>query len=150
MTFSAASVADLIGFLFTSPVIHRSVNVLQSNHPAKPLQPTSRGSQHVCQPYLRHSSTSSWYLARFPPLASSICSSQGTVSSSKIHYLVESETMIMSGRSCVDVLLVRIFSRLSRSTSSCQSVAVAKRPDFTLGCGWAFSPALRNLMVFGL
>lgn len=56
VTFSAASVADLITFLFASPVIPNSLNTLQSDRPANPLQPTSEGSQRVCQPCLLHSS----------------------------------------------------------------------------------------------
>lgn len=31
-----------------------------------------------------------------------------------------------------------------------QSVVVVRRPDFALGCGWTFSPTLRNLMVLAL
>lgn len=84
------------------------------------------------------------------PLAPGTWRSQGTVISSKINCLVKSETMIMSGQSCVDIILVGIFSRLPRSTSSCQSVAVVRRSDFALGCGWTFSPVLRNLMVLAL
>lgn len=148
--FCAASVADLIAFLLAFPVMPRFLNTLQSDRPANPLQPTSIGSQRVCQPCLLHSSTSSWYLARFLSLASSMRSSQGTLSSNKISCLVESENIITSGRSLVDIILVGIFSCFPRSTSICQSVAVVRRPDFALGCGRAFSPALRNLMLLGL
>lgn len=71
---------------------------------------------------LAPSSTSSWYLVRFLLFAFFMCSSQGTVSTRMISWFVESDTMIVSARSRVEVILVGDFSCLPRSASCFQSV----------------------------
>ena len=58
---SAASVMDLMAFLFAAPVMPSGVKALQSDQPTKPLHPSSVGLQKAHQPWLQHSSTSSWY-----------------------------------------------------------------------------------------
>ncbi|CAG13001.1 unnamed protein product, partial [Tetraodon nigroviridis] len=68
----------------------RRLKALQSDLPAKPLPPTSIGRHLARHPSLRQSSTSSAYFSPFLSYASSILSSQDTVSSSKITCLDDS------------------------------------------------------------
>lgn len=73
-----------MAFLLHAPVMPRRLYALHNDFPAKPLPPTSVGKHLTCHPHLQHPSPSSAYLSLFLSLASSICSSQGTVSSSVI------------------------------------------------------------------
>lgn len=77
----------------------KTVNTLQRNCPATPQQSTSRGSLQAFPPCLLLLSTSSWYMACFLSLASSIRSSQGTVRERLINCLMKSNTLIISGQS---------------------------------------------------
>ena len=137
-----------MALLFTAPAQPNRLRTLLSERPAKPLQPTSNGSQCVFQPLSWHASTSSWCFMRFLALASSMRSSQGTVSSSMINCFVDPDVMIMSGRSNAGMMYCGNFSCLLRSTCSCQSEAVYRRPALVLGCGQGFSPALTKAMGF--
>ncbi len=82
------------------------------------------GIHLVLHRFFRQSSTRSWYFSLFLAWASSILSSQGTVSSIKISCFVASETKMMSGLNLDWVMCVGIFSCLSRSTVIAQSRAV--------------------------
>ena len=84
-TFSTASGALLMAFLLHAPVMSRRLYALHNDFPAKPLPPMSVGKHLTCHPHLQHSSTCSAYPSLFLSLASSINSSQGTVSSSMIN-----------------------------------------------------------------
>ena len=90
--FSAASKMFLVALRLDSPQIPKSPRTRCRDWPAKPLQPTSTGSQWAFHPFLRHSATKSAYLALFLSRASSIRSSQGTVSLSSTTCLLAVDT----------------------------------------------------------
>lgn len=50
--------------VFAAPAIPRREKILHREQAANPLHPTSIHSQQAFQPFLRHASVSSWYLAR--------------------------------------------------------------------------------------
>lgn len=58
-------------------------------------------------------------------------------------------TSTASQQVCRGVIWAGILSCLLRFNCSCQSVALARRPEIVQGCWWGFSLALRNVMVFG-
>uniref|UniRef100_UPI0014481CA3 5-hydroxytryptamine receptor 3A-like n=1 Tax=Epinephelus lanceolatus TaxID=310571 RepID=UPI0014481CA3 len=65
-----------MALFLASPTIPSFVSTLQGDQPAKPQHPSLTGSQWVFQSCLLHRSISSWYLAHFCSLASSMRSSQ--------------------------------------------------------------------------
>lgn len=114
-----------------------------------PLHPTSMGSHLARHPLLRHSSTSSVYLALFLSLASSMQSSQGTVSSKRMTCSEASEISTRSGLSDVMVTVSGNFSCLPRSTFSSQSCTIANRPEEVVrAAAVGFFPTLAEVMVF--
>lgn len=111
---SAALVTYLMAFCLLAPVISSMVYALQSDWPMN-LHPTSMGAQFACQPLFRHSSTKSAYFALFFWFASSIQSSQGTVSSRRI-CLEASEMSSISGFRVVVAVVSGNFSCSLRSS----------------------------------
>ncbi|KAM4584753.1 complement C3-like [Odontesthes bonariensis] len=95
-------------------------------------------------PLLRQSSTSSACFSLFLPLASSILSSQGTVSSSMMTCLEDSDCSTMSGLRRVSMMFSGNLSCFPKSTLSCQSLAVPRIPAWAFGWGGGFSPAFTN------
>lgn len=89
--------------------------------------PTSTGMHLVLYPFLRQHSTSFWFTL-FLSCASSILSSQGTVSSSKMSCLVASEPKMMSGLIEDWMMWGGIFSCPSKSTVVTQSHSVKSKP----------------------
>ncbi|KAH3736830.1 hypothetical protein DPMN_043404 [Dreissena polymorpha] len=63
----------------------------------KPLHHTSTGKIQVVYPLFLHISASSWYFDRFLSFASSVLSSQGTVSSRSIIFFGAVDQMTNSG-----------------------------------------------------
>ena len=144
--FLAASVVFLVSFFLCSPLIPNNLRALQSDRPANPQHPTSMGLHRVIHPLRRHSPANSSYLALFLSNASSIRSSQGTVNSSSITCLVDSDMRTKSGLSVVTVMVSGNLSCLPRSTFRCQSLAVVRSPPVWLGRCCDFSPALTKVM----
>ena len=130
-----------MAFLWHAPVTPSMLYALQRDRAAKPLQPTSIGTHQARHPRLRHSSTKLPYLARFLSFASSMRSSQGTVSSSRTTCFVESENRTMSGLRVVSTMCSGNLSCFPRSAFICQSDAVPRSPAAPLGLGLGFSPA---------
>lgn len=87
------------------PLLSCSCYVLfvESKRPSDPPQPKSTGSQLAIQPHSWTLSISSCYFAYFLSWASSICSSQSTMSSSTLSRFVASEIRIISGWSEVTI-----------------------------------------------
>ncbi len=88
------------------------------------------------------------FLARFLSLASSIRSSQGTVSSSMISCFKTSEVTIMSGRRLVVAMCWGNLSCFPRSTCSCQFETLVRRPVIKWGRVRGFSPSLMKEIAF--
>ncbi len=145
--FSAASMMFLMALFLCSPLIPKSLRALHNDWPANPRQPTSMGRQRVFHPLLRHSPLNSLYLALFRSNASSIWSSQGTVSSCRTTCLDDSENRTRSGLSEAVAMVSGNLSCLPRSTFSCQSRAVARSPPAEFLLPGGVSPALTNVIT---
>lgn len=115
---------------------------MQRDCTAKPLQPTSIG-----HPRLWHSSTKLAHLAHFLSLASSLRSSQGTVSCSRTICFKESENRTLSGLRVVSAMCSGNLSCFPRSAFICQSGVVPRSPTVPLGWGLGFSPALMKAIA---
>ncbi len=123
------------------------LKALHRDRAAKPLLPTSIGRHLALHPACRHSLTSPSYLASFLSKASSRRSSQGTVSSNRTTCLVDSDKRTMSGLKVVVTMWLGNLSCCSRSTNSCQSLAVARMPADVFAAGLGCSPALIKVMA---
>jgi len=89
------------------------------------------------------------YLVLILSLASSILSSQGTVSPKNIIYLEDSDISTISGLNNVIATVSGNLSYFPRSIFSSQSCADVSRPDeVVLAPGFTFSLMLTKLMVF--
>lgn len=141
--FSAASVLRLMACLLWAPVMPRRWSTLQEGPAHKPSAANFKCRHHVFHPCLQHTSTRSAYLARFL----SVAFSQGTVSSRMATCLDFVDRRTMSGLSVVGVMNPGNQSCLSRSTSSCQLLAVPRRPVAPLCCGLVLSLALMKGMI---
>ncbi len=141
---------DLIALLFAAPMMPSRVKLLHREQAAKPLHPTSVGSQRALQPLLRLSSMSSWYLSRLRSLASSIRSSHGTVSSSKRTCLDEADVSTTSGLKQVDVTISGNLSCLPKSTRSSQSGADESKLATDVICDRGCSPAFTKAILLWL
>lgn len=89
--FFTASLMVLIADLLLCPGFHRPFWAS-----ANPQQQTTTGVHLVLHPFLQQSPTISWYYALSLSCASSILSSQATVSSKRINFLVDLDTRMMS------------------------------------------------------
>ncbi len=123
------------------------LKALHRDRAAKPLLPTSIGRHLAFHPACQHSLTSSSYLASFLSKASSRRSSQGTVSSNRTTCLVDSDKRTTSGLKVVVTMWLGNLSCCSRSTNSCQSLAVARMPVDVFAAGLGCSPALMKVMA---
>ncbi|KAJ7993249.1 hypothetical protein DPEC_G00270490 [Dallia pectoralis] len=123
------------------------LKALDKDRAAKPLHPTSIGRHHALHPACRHPLTSPSYLASFLSKAFSRRSSQGTVSSNRTTCLLASEKRTTSGLKVVVSMWLGNLSCCSRSTNSCQSLAVARRPADVFAAGFGCSPALMKVMA---
>ncbi len=104
---------------------------------------------NVLTPFRWYSFTSSMYLDLFLSLASSIRSSQGTVSSKRMICLEASEISTMSGLSDVIATVSGNLSCLPRSTFRSQSCADVSMPEeVVLIDVVTFSQTLTKVMVF--
>lgn len=107
--------------------------------PATPLQPTSRGSQEVCQTCPVHSSTSSWYLARFLsfafPCALPYCEVQHD---QLLGGIWQNDQVWLQLYWCCPVWELQLFAKIHfKFPVRCGGEEA--RP-----CLWGFSPVLRN------
>lgn len=125
------------------------LKVRQRDWPVNLWHLTSMGWHLTRQPLLQHSSTSSEYLALFLLLASSVRSSQGTVSFRRIAYLKAAELRTMSGLSMILATALGNFNCFLRSTLSSQLCVNANRSGEVFRIATAgFSLALMKAMVF--
>ena len=90
---------------------------LHNDWPTKPRHPTSTGRHHTRHPRCWQSATRPWYLFRFRSYASSILSSHGTVSSTRIACLEDGNQITIS-----------CFWLVAAISCSCQSPAVPNSP----------------------
>ena len=100
----STSMRILLFFPLSFPVTPSIFNALHVDWPGNPRQPISNGKHHVFQPLFLHFPTNSVYFSNFRSCASSIRSSQGTVSSIITHTLLSLENMTMSGRRFVGTI----------------------------------------------
>lgn len=96
----------------------------------KPLHPTSIGSHLALQTLFQRSSTKSAYFSLFLSFASSIQTSQGTVSYKRPLWLEAAELSSISVLKVVKAMVSGNFSCFSRSTFNSQSCAVVHRPEW--------------------
>lgn len=100
-SFSTVSIMFLVALLSCNPLTPKRLWVRCRDCPAKPMHHTTVGSQWAFHPCLLHFSTSLRYLAFLGSWASSIWSSQGTVSSTINTCLEQLDAKIKSGLSVV-------------------------------------------------
>ncbi len=147
------AVSACFDILFTrsmrfAPLTPSIPNALQSDCPGNPLQPTSTGRFQALQPLCWLSEMRDWYFPNLRSCASSILSSQGTVSSIRATCLVAWDQSTISGRRLVTAISSGNLSCLLRSTLISQSSAVPRIPEH-LSSLPAFSPGLRKPMKRG-
>ncbi len=140
VAFSAASFADWMDIFLATPETPKRLRTLQSEHPAKPLQPTStiEGSPASLPAFLHQFLALSTF-----PLIGFINTLFPEHRKFQHDQLFEtSEVTIMSGRRLVVAMCWGNFSCFPRLTCSCQSEALWRWPVVNYGCVWGFSPAL--------
>jgi len=128
------------------PFMPRAPKAFQTDWAGKPLHPTSTGKTQLENPFSLHKSASSWYFDRFLSFASSVLSSQGTVSSTSIIIFGIVDKMTMSGRRLVCTTSGKTNLRC-RSTFISQCLASCSRPVFWTP--FALCPGFTKLMKPG-
>ncbi|KAI2647598.1 Autophagy-related protein 20 [Labeo rohita] len=94
---SAASPILRTVIFLSLPITPMAVSILHTDWAGNPLQPTSTGKSHACQPFPLQSCKRSWYLAFFLSNACSQPSSHGTVSSMRMIFFASSDHSTASG-----------------------------------------------------